>query len=200
MYKTSIFEVPRAALLCVGATLLVAASSARAQEGGQPAATSKGVTPALVAPEPVLQLVQDQVGIDESIVREPQFPSETRRRIYPNRPLLATGTTVFGLSYLPSVIGAAAADGDNDNTDDLYIPVAGPWMMLARGPEEEGWEKTLLVLSGVGQGLGALMLVSSFFIPQRVTERWYLIGSKGNVRVAPTRVATGYGLGAAGRF
>lgn len=128
---------------------------------------------------------------------EPTFTTETTHRSWPNVPLLATGATVFGISYLPAVAGAAFSDAGGHK--DLYIPVAGPWMMFARGAEETKGEKALLVIDGVAQGLGALMLLSSLFIPEKSTEHWYLIG-KNDVLLAPTRLATGYGMGARGRF
>ena len=43
------------------------------------------------------------------------------------------------------------------------------------------------------------MLLSSFLIPEKKTEHWYLIGSN-DLRIAPSNVGTGYGMGAAGRF
>jgi len=128
---------------------------------------------------------------------EPTFQTETTRMTWPNTPLLATGATVFGLSYLPAVIGGAVSDADRN--EDLYIPVAGPWMMMAKGEEEDRDVKALLAVDGVVQGLGALMLLSSFFIPEKKTEHWYLIGSN-DLRIAPSHVGTGYGMGAAGRF
>jgi hypothetical protein len=72
-------------------------------------------------------------------------------------------------------------------------------MMLTKGEDEKGGYKALLVADGIAQGLGALMLVSSFFIPEKKTSHWYLIGSN-DLRVAPSNVGTGYGLGAMGRF
>lgn len=133
-----------------------------------------------------------------SSTSEPTFEAETSRMTWPNTPLLATGATVFGLSYLPAVIGGALSDADRK--DDLYIPVAGPWMMLSKGEDEETGYKVLLAANGVAQGLGALMLLSSFFIPEKKTEHWYLIGSN-DLRLAPANVGrTGFGLGAAGRF
>jgi hypothetical protein len=116
---------------------------------------------------------------------------------WPNVPLLATGSVFFLGSYLPAVVVAAARDTDNDN--DLYLPIAGPWMMFANGPEESGGYKALLVIDGVTQGLGALMLLTSFMIPERVTEHWYLLGEN-DLRLTPSRVGTGYGMGAVGRF
>lgn len=128
---------------------------------------------------------------------EPTFQSETSRMTWPNKPLLATGATVFGLSYLPAVIGGAVSDADRG--EDLYIPVAGPWMMMSKGEDEDGDVKALLAIDGVVQGIGALMLLSSFFIPEKKTEHWYLIGSN-DLRIAPSHIGTGYGMGAAGRF
>lgn len=132
-----------------------------------------------------------------SYEEEPNFDAETTRQTWPNVPMLSTGATVFGVSYLPAVIGGAVANAPNDK--DLYIPVAGPFLMLTNGPEEKRVFKALLITDGVVQGLGALMMVTSFFVPEKTTKHWYLIGSN-DLRVAPSNVGTGYGLGAAGRF
>jgi hypothetical protein len=116
---------------------------------------------------------------------------------WPNKALLATGATVFAAAYLPAIMGGALSDADRRK--DLYIPIAGPWLMLTRGEEETRGVKTLLVLDGVAQGLGALMLVSSLFVPERATKHWYLIGANQTL-LAPSRVGSGYGLGAHSRF
>jgi hypothetical protein len=128
---------------------------------------------------------------------EPTFETETSRMTWPNVPLLATGATVFGLSYVPAVLGGAFSDADR--RDDLYIPLAGPWMMMTKGADEKDGYKALLAVDGVVQGVGALMLLSSFFIPEKKTSHWYLIGSN-DLRLAPSNVGTGYGMGAMGRF
>jgi hypothetical protein len=127
---------------------------------------------------------------------EPLLDTETTRLTWPNVPLLATGATVFGASYIPAIVGAAISDRGDDK---LYIPVAGPWITLAQGPSETRTEKALLGVDGAVQGLGALMLVSSFFIPEKSTKSWYLIGSN-DVRIAPAGGRGSYGLAAAGRF
>lgn len=147
--------------------------------------------------------VEGQVGpqfseqTPSSSTSEPTFETETSRMTWPNVPLLATGASVFGLSYLPAVVAGALSDADGK--DDLYIPLAGPWLMLTKGEDEKGGYKALLVADGITQGLGALMLFSSFFIPEKTTSHWYLIGSN-DLRVAPSNVGTGYGMGAMGRF
>lgn len=157
-----------------------------------PNAATSDTVPGATAPSPEIQDAPTS-----SSISEPTFRAETQTVRWPNVPLLATGATVFALSYLPAVVGAAIADGRGDK--DLYIPVAGPWMMLANGPEEKGGYKALLIVDGVAQGLGALMLLTSFMIPERMTEHWYLIGSN-DFRLSPSRVGSGYGMGAVGRF
>jgi hypothetical protein len=42
-------------------------------------------------------------------------------------------------------------------------------------------------------------MVTSLFLPDRKTANWYLIGND-TTHAGPTRVGTGYGLGAAGHF
>jgi hypothetical protein len=129
---------------------------------------------------------------------EPNMETTITQRTLPNRPLLATGSVLLVGSYVPSVIGAALSDRNED--DNLYIPVAGPWMTLTRGEEESGGEKALLVASGAVQGVGALMMLSSFIIPERTTRNWYLIGRNDKLQLGPQQMRAGFGLGAAGRF
>lgn len=131
---------------------------------------------------------------------EPVIDARTTRTRRPNVPLLATSSLLFVGSYVPTIIYQGAKDRDND----LYIPIAGPWMDLASGHNSTA-EKTLLSMSGVAQGLGALGMVSSFFVPQRKTRNWPLLGMQREGRHASfslePRMARGqYGVGAMGRF
>jgi hypothetical protein len=132
-----------------------------------------------------------------------ELPStETKSPV--NRALLASGTLLLGGTYATSAIVAFSSSRPEDQKY-LYIPVAGPWMNLekrdtaARPSVNERANKALLALDGIGQGLGALMMISSLFIPERTTRHWYLIGNE-DVHGGPIAVGTGYGLGAAGRF
>lgn len=125
---------------------------------------------------------------------EPQMETSITHKRLPNRPLLATGSVLFVGSYIPAVIGAAVSDRRGD--EKMYIPVAGPWLALARGESESAGYKTLMVLDGAVQGLGALALVSSMFIPERKTKNWYLIGSNRKFQLT----THGMGMGAVGRF
>jgi hypothetical protein len=126
-------------------------------------------------------------------------------RSWVNRPLLVTGTIVLVGSYVPAAIVAYTSDRPSDQTN-LYYPVVGPWMDLAdrdcaNRPCSNGDAvgKVLLIAGGVGQGLGALAVVSSFFLPNKVTRNWYLVGND-HTHVAPSRIGSGYGLSAAGSF
>jgi hypothetical protein len=122
-----------------------------------------------------------------------------------NRPLLITGGLVLVGSYIPSAIVAFTSDRPSDQKN-LYYPVVGPWLDLANRdcenrpcPSGDALGKVLLIADGVGQGLGALGVVTSFFLPNKVTRNWYLVGNA-QTHVAPTRVGSGYGLSAAGSF
>jgi hypothetical protein len=118
------------------------------------------------------------------------------RRFRPNRPLMLTSAVTFAASYLPAVITAAV--DDDTTSDNLFIPIAGPWMEFARDEPSPG-NKALLSLSGIFQSLGALGLVSSFFIPERRTANWHLMGHR-RFNVAPTASTYQLGLAASGRF
>lgn len=129
---------------------------------------------------------------------EPQMETEITRKVLPNRPLLATGSTLLLGSYVPAVIGAAVSDRSGD--DKMYIPVAGPWLTLKEGHSETAGQKTLLVVDGAVQGLGALMMLGSLMIPERVTHDWHLFGRNERLQLGPQYSRTGFGLGANGRF
>jgi len=182
-------------------SLLGIAGGARADDAEGPAPHAPANVPTQGA-EPVTEAGAQGPQFSEesadSSTSEPTFETETSRMTWPNTPLLATGATAFGLSYVPAVLGGALAD-DADHRKDLYIPVAGPFMMLTQGREPDAGIKALLIADGAVQGLGALMLISSFFIPEKRTSHWYLLGSN-DVRIAPSNVGTGYGMGAVGRF
>ena len=137
----------------------------------------------------------------------PHGPGDTpapETRSWVNRPLLITGSVLLVASYVPVAVTAYVSERPADQTN-LYYPVVGPWMNLAdrqcdiRPCNNEGLTKALLIADGVGQGLGALAVVTSFFLPNSKTANWYLIGSD-KTHAGPTRVGTGYGFGAAGHF
>jgi hypothetical protein len=134
------------------------------------------------------------------VLQEPEIEPKTVSSSRPNRPLLVTGFVVLGASYGASVIAAAVSDRKSD--DKLYYPVAGPWMSLhdrdcnAEHCGNETLGTVLLVGSGVLQGIGALSIVMSLFIPETTTHHWNLIGDENHPNLAVIPIA-GYGeLGA----
>ena len=125
-----------------------------------------------------------------------EYAGETKT-VWLNRPLLATGVVLFGGTYAASAIVAAESGNVHDNPN-LYYPIAGPWMDMAQRGVGAG-DKVLLGLDGVTQGIGALAMLTSFFVPESTSRHWFFVGSD-TVHVAPSNVGSGYGLGAAGRF
>src|SRR5262249_34157204 len=104
---------------------------------------------------------------------EEQFAERTTKH-YPNEFLLSTGTSIFVLSYVPSVIIGAVSPRDADR--NLFIPVVGPWIDLGdRGCDtrpcgtHEDLNKAMIITSGVAQGAGVLLAISSLFVPEKTT-------------------------------
>jgi hypothetical protein len=128
--------------------------------------------------------------------------TETKSPI--NRPLLLTGALVLGGTYGASAIISGTSGRPSDKSH-LAVPMVGPWLDLAnrdtdvRPSRNEGLNKALLIADGVGQGLGAIALISAFFVPEKTVRHFYVLGNE-KIHVAPTRVGTGYGLGGGGTF
>jgi hypothetical protein len=127
----------------------------------------------------------------------------------PNRPLLASGLIAFGGAYIPSVIVAAANNNPYDN--HLYIPVVGPWLDLGDRPPcggvfqtscgTETAFKTLLVISGVFQGAGAVATVLGLVMPERRSTVVAAKADRPSVHIMPAQVSRdGYGVAAFGNF
>lgn len=137
------------------------------------------------------------------ILQEPYIDATAEKSTLPNTPLLATGVVLLGASYGASAIGAWRSDSETD--DKLYYPVVGPWMALndrdcSVDPcSRKTLDTTLLVGSGVLQGIGALSVVMSLFVPRTTTQSWYLIGSD-DVNVTPLGGYGELGAVATGRF
>jgi hypothetical protein len=162
-------------------------------------------------PAPVTGTVTTtQAAIDTSpapFVPPPEPPesggSETTS--YINRPLLVTGLVFLGGTYIASAAVAGESSRPSDNPN-LYYPVAGPWIDLAqrdctavRPCSGEPGNKALLILDGVGQGVGALGILTSFFVPEKKSRHWFFIGNE-KVNVTPSTIGSGYGLTTMGTF
>ena len=121
-----------------------------------------------------------------------------RRR--PNTPMLITGGALLVGTYATT----AAVSGANGSVADrdLYLPVVGPWINIAdrSSTRENNTRDTILIAgSGVLQGVGVAMLITSFFVPERVPAARISAGNL-KMQVAPTASAGGGGVGAFGTF
>jgi hypothetical protein len=154
----------------------------------------------------------DEVVVPDGTVRTTEVVvPDTRVRAAetrPSRAMLSSGLVVLGVPYVSSVIVAASSDHPGDH--NLYIPVAGPWMDLAdrhcaNGSNcTDGFNKGMLVVDGIFQGIGALQILSAFLFPEPVT----VISARAKlappavarVQIGPAGLGTGYGLAAVGAF
>jgi hypothetical protein len=124
----------------------------------------------------------------------------------PNRTLLWTGVTVFSVTYVGSVVAGGIA-GDRVPDKNLFIPLVGPWLDLGQRdcdfrPCDDAQERMfqgLIIASGIAQGAGALMVLSSFFVPES-SDAPRVAKAKPEVHLAPVSYASGGGIGAVGRF
>lgn len=179
---------------------IAAASAFIITWGGMASAQQR---PGTNAPTPVPASEISGSAPSARIVQEPYIDASTERSSLPNTPLLVTGVVVLGASYGASAIGAARSESETD--DKLYYPVVGPWMALSDRDcsvdpcGRKTLDTTLLVGSGVVQGLGALSVLMSLVIPRTTTHSWYLIGTE-DLNVTPLGGYGELGAVAVGRF
>lgn len=181
----------------LGCALLTLALNAAAQQ--QPGTN-------VPTPTPVPTDGTLAVTPSSQILEEPVIDPRTYGTSLPNEPLLVTGLLTFGASYGASAIAAGVTDRESDNK--LYYPVVGPWMALndrdcaADSCSKKTLHTTLLVGSGIVQGLGALSMVLSLMIPEKTTHDWYLIGGdhERNLQLTPLAGSNELGVLALGRF
>jgi F0F1-type ATP synthase membrane subunit c/vacuolar-type H+-ATPase subunit K len=171
--------IPALAALAVGLGALASSGAARA-EAAVKVTAARATLPGRSA------LPHDVITYEESM---------------PNGALIGSGLTMFGASYIPSMIVAASSDHPGDTM--LYVPVAGPWMNLAQRDsgcpggrcDNDAANKVLLVADGVFQGLGALQILGGFLFPTTRT-----VTQVAGVHVLPSLSAHEVGLAAIGRF
>ena len=178
---------------------------------------SQSVTVQQPAPQPVqvTQPAPQPVATTQTTSAPYVDPSDHERERSiehrPNRTLLSTGAGIFVLSYGASAIAAVASDRDADKK--LFIPIVGPWMDLSdRGctlstpcGSNEDVAKAMIITSGVVQGAGVLLALSSLVIPESttVTDRTTTAKAKPekpSVHVLPVSYTAGAGNGAVGTF
>jgi hypothetical protein len=132
--------------------------------------------------------------------------------------LLGAGLATFVFSYAPAATVPIYSDHKGDQY--LYIPFAGPWLDLANrgcagptvmtpnGPYElssartcgtSAVEEGALITAGIFQGLAALQIMGSFFIPENRAPR-IEVGAMPRFAIVPTVGVNGIGAMARGRF
>jgi len=113
--------------------------------------------------------------------------------------VLITGGALLVGTYATTAGITAGANTKEDH--DLYLPVVGPWINLANRSCDGDCSAThnrntvLIAGSGVLQGVGAGMVIASFFIPEKVAAATIAAGP-----VKMQLVPTAGGMGAVGTF
>lgn len=118
----------------------------------------------------------------------------------PSAYLFSSGLITTGLSYTPALIVAINSDRSEDKY--LYAPFAGPWLDLAARDGGSKVDKTLLVVDGVFQTIGAIQILASFVFTGSTETAKNDEGTPlaSHTVVAPARVGDAYGLVAVGNF
>ena len=122
----------------------------------------------------------------------------------PNAPLITLGFATFGVPYVMSVVVAATSARSEDRA--LFAPLVGPWIdlgtrgncqVLAHFCNSETAARAGLIVDGIFQGIGVILVASGFFWrePRAVVAR-----QAGVDWVAPWASSHGGGLGAVGHF
>lgn len=128
----------------------------------------------------------------------------------PRRGLITGGAIMTGIGWSLSLTAAVAADFE-DKTGYLVVPVLGPWLMLATGGAKDDCYsysatssycdnnaglRSVLVLDGLLQTAGAIMIVAGAAIPKvRLVREDITVG------FVPTTFGAGSaGIGAVGSF
>ena len=129
-------------------------------------------------------------------------PTESEHTVSrgPSAYLFSSGLVTTGLSYTPALIVAINSDRSEDKY--LYAPFVGPWMDLAARDGGSKVDKTLLVVDGVFQTIGAIQIVASFIFTgsTETAKSDDSTSLASQTVVAPARVGDAYGLVAVGRF
>jgi hypothetical protein len=120
----------------------------------------------------------------------------------PNAFLFSSGLLTTGLSYTPALVVAVNSDRSEDKY--LYAPFVGPWLDLASRDDDSKLNRTLLVVDGVFQTIGAVQLIASLMFINSGSDAVVADASSSTISlaaVAPAQLADdGYGLVAVGRF
>jgi hypothetical protein len=121
----------------------------------------------------------------------------------PNAFLFTSGLLTTGLSYTPALVVAVNSDRSADKY--LYAPFVGPWLDLAARDDDSKLNRTLLVVDGVFQTIGAVQLIASLLYINSGSDAAVAEDTTpsfiSQAAVAPAMLASdGYGVVAVGRF
>jgi hypothetical protein len=157
--------------------IATAALPAVAQAQGRPSADAP-------LPPPGPPTIIDPATPPTTATLEPQAPPLTGTVVSPdpygrdevveegwNPELFVTGVAILGTGYVAGVIGAAT--NSHHALNDVYIPVAGPWMALydwgsCPGTQicSNGGQKFLLAADGIVQAAGVIAMIDSLLTPR----------------------------------
>jgi|GEM_PF-2508760 len=140
---------------------------------------------------------------DTPVVMPPRDPGEdttifTKRT--PNTALLVGGGSVLVSTY--AVTAALAAINGPTEDNRLYIPIVGPWINLAeRSSNRPDHTRDVIAVtsSGILQGVGAALAITSFFVPEKLATATITAGGL-KIQVSPIAEVGQGGLRASGRF
>jgi hypothetical protein len=135
-------------------------------------------------------------------------PLEVQRTQEPNG-AVGAGVLIFAISYLPATMFAQSSTAHIDEL--LYVPLAGPWLDLARRPmcagnacNTEFGNRALLVTDGMLQDFGFLLTLAGLLSNEAaasVQTAKVVETPARKVRVSPAQFgAGGYGIAAFGKF
>jgi len=99
---------------------------------------------------------------------------------------VASGTIALSLGYGVATVLAVSSTYDKDRL--LFIPIAGPWIDLGLRPPsttDENWARVGLVVDGVAQLAGLVLVVTGFVMKSRMPR---------NVAALVTPTTTGVSL------
>jgi hypothetical protein len=209
----SAFAMSQLLCLSVGATALAEETTTTAPSATTtttvPGTASSTTTVSSPTPSATSTTTTTQAAVDTTVAPAPlPRPPESggsESTTYVNRPLLVTGLVLFGGTYAASA-GVAAESARPSDKPNLYYPIVGPWLDLAQrnctatSPcSGEAGNKALLVLDGVGQGVGVIGIITSFFVPEKKSRHWFFIGNE-KLHATPSTIGSGYGATASGTF
>ena len=131
-------------------------------------------------------------------------PGAEKRGVEINWPIMIASAGLLAATYIPTAVVGFTGRGD---TRTLIVPVVGPWISLgARNCnlepcDAEALDTTLMITSGILQGVGAIGVALSVFIPPPSRGSVPGIARGPTVHVTPVSFGrSGAGIGAVGTF